>query len=77
MYQGEGQDVVETIIFQRQEAECCFQQVFLKNPCLLSGMMLTLIMVSQAWMLLLRCCGDGGTRRGWGKVGWAYHSKHR
>lgn len=40
-----------------------------KNPCLLSGMMLTLIIVSQAWMLLARFRGDGGTHRGWGKAG--------
>lgn len=32
MYQGKDQGVVETIIFQRQEVECCFQQVFLKFP---------------------------------------------
>lgn len=48
-----------------------------KNPCLLSGMLLTLIIVSQAWMLVARFCGDGGTHRGWGKADWAHHSKHR
>lgn len=37
-----------------------------KNPCLLSGMTLTLITVSQAWMLLVRCRGDGDTHTGAG-----------
>lgn len=40
-----------------------------KNPCLLSGMMVTLIIVSQALILLVRCRRDRGTRRGWGKAG--------
>lgn len=48
-----------------------------KIPCLLSRVMLTFIIVSQAWMLLERCHRDRGTRRGWGKAGWAHHSEHR